>query len=949
MSLADQPVLLGGVAILVAVAAIYIVYNAAAGLPFAPKYEVDAAIPDAESLGKVGDVRLAGVLVGQVHGRHIETLPDGSTRAVLELALDPDLEPLPRGTSLRMRANSALGGSYVELLPGSSSAPLHGNPPTIDATDAPHTISLTDALEAYDARTRRAAARELTGYGDALAGRGADLNAFVAIAPELMLNLDGAARVLASPAANLGFFIDAFARFSEELAPAAEAQAGFVVALDRTFGALVPVRDDVAASATEAPPMLDAGIAGFASQRRMIRETAGLFATLAPGVRAARVAADDIAGAAVGTPPAFRSVRALAPRLETTGDRAHALRASARARPEPAHARRDLRRACSRRGRPPRRPGRVQLPERPAAQPALDAGGRHEHRQLAVGGHRAQPARRERRGGPVVGARGRPRARQLPPRDHHPVCRPGPGARVRVREREVPHRAARDRRRPRPAARAHGRDARHRGRAMRRRTVDRRSDLFVGLAVIGVAVFITYLAFFRPNPVAHRFTVKAVFTSTTGVRPGLTPVRIAGVDVGRVTHVESYRERDTSLVTMELDDRGLPVHADTQMRLRPRLFLEGNSFIQMSPGSPVEPAIREGATIPLRQTSVAVTFPHVLGALTSDTRRSLQQLLQAYGGALRDTPSAEEDATQVAAVAGRPAGVVLNEALFYAARAMPASAQVSDAFTGRERGQLRTAIRDFGTSADALDAPQLPSMLANLRRASAAFADESTAATDGLTVLPAALASSRRAFDRLTVALPPARALARASTASLPSLPAMFTAGVPWLAQARPLLGPDELGADLPPILSATRRLASGARPTGDFLARVGALSRCSTRVLIPTANARIEDGPRTAGTTVWSEFLSALVGIAGQAQNFDGNGFMIRGNPGGGSTPVATRNSRRLDQPMYGNAIAPPLGTRPKAPAGSSLPIVSSTPCAASKPPAVNGDAAAPGPKDGS
>jgi phospholipid/cholesterol/gamma-HCH transport system substrate-binding protein len=479
--------------------------------------------------------------------------------------------------------------------------------------------------------------------------------------------------------------------------------------------------------------------------------------------------------------------------------------------------------------------------------------------------------------------------------------------------------------------------------------VNARSDVVVGLAVIGAAIFVTYLAFFRPNPTAHRFTLKAVFTATTGVRPGLTPVRVAGVDVGKVTRVQSYRGRDTSLVTMELEDRGLPVHADAQLRLRPRLFLEGNSFVQMSPGSPGEPPVRAGTTIPLRQTSVAVTFPHVLGALTADTRRSLQELLQAYGGALRDPPTAEEDASQAPQVRGRPAGDVLNDALYYAARAMPTSAQVSDAFTGRERGQLRTAIRDFGIAADALDAPQLPSMLANLRRASGAFASEAAAVTDGLTVLPAALASSRRAFDRLVLALPPARALVRATTSSLPRLPAMLAAGVPWLAQARPLLGRDELGADLPPMLAATRQLARGARPTGDFLASVGALSRCSTRVLVPTANARIEDGPRTAGTTVWAEFLSALVGIAGQAQNFDGNGFMIRGNPGGGATPVATAVSRRLGQPMYGNAIAPPLGTRPKAPPGSTLPIVATTPCARSEPPDVNGPASAPGPRDGS
>ena len=82
-------------------------------------------------------------------------------------------------------------------------------------------------------------------------------------------------------------------------------------------------------------------------------------------------------------------------------------------------------------------------------------------------------------------------------------------------------------------------------------------------------------------------------------------------------------------------------------------------------------------------------------------------------------------------------------------------------------------------------------------------------------------------------------------------------------------------------------------RPAAGLFRELELLSRCSTRVLIPTANTQIEDGPRTSGTSTWAEFLSAVVGTNGAAQNFDGNGFMLRGHPGGGATPVTTGDTR--------------------------------------------------------
>jgi phospholipid/cholesterol/gamma-HCH transport system substrate-binding protein len=454
-----------------------------------------------------------------------------------------------------------------------------------------------------------------------------------------------------------------------------------------------------------------------------------------------------------------------------------------------------------------------------------------------------------------------------------------------------------------------------------------------GLAVVLAFVAVVWFAFARPDRSPGSFEVRAVFSSVTGLRPGLSPVRIAGVEVGRVTAVRSSGGTRRAVVTMRLHDEGLPLHVDATMKLRPRLFLEGNSFIEMHPGSPGAAVARSGFKVPLRQTAVAVTFPHVLGALDADTRLNLQRTIQAWGQALTTADT----------------GTSLNSALHNAAIVMPQSAVLSDASTGRERGDLARAIDGFGRTARALDdaGPQLGQLFNSLRRSSAAFAAESDALTSGLRELPGALRSTRVALREAGTAMGPATALARASVASLPTLPAAFRSGVPWLAQLRPLLSEAELGSTLDSLLPATRSLAGGLRPTASLFGGLDLLAGCSNRVLIPTSNAQISDGPRTAGISSWGELLSAFVGMSSVAQNYDGNGFFLRGHPGGGTTPVDTPKARYLDQEIYGHALAPPLATRPAAPASAPA-LRSDVACRTQSAPDLNGPGAAPGPADG-
>src|SRR5262249_46569062 len=125
----------------------------------------------------------------------------------------------------------------------------------------------------------------------------------------------------------------------------------------------------------------------------------------------------------------------------------------------------------------------------------------------------------------------------------------------------------------------------------------------------------------------HHYTIGAVFRTANNIKPG-SFVRIAGVNVGKVTEVDHMADdKQAAVVKMRIDDRGLPIHKDATLAIRPRIFLEGNFFVDLSPGSPSSPVISDGDTIPINQTRSPVQLDQILTSLQAPTRHELQQLL----------------------------------------------------------------------------------------------------------------------------------------------------------------------------------------------------------------------------------------------------------------------------------------------------------------------------------
>jgi len=183
----------------------------------------------------------------------------------------------------------------------------------------------------------------------------------------------------------------------------------------------------------------------------------------------------------------------------------------------------------------------------------------------------------------------------------------------------------------------------------------------VRLAAIVFAIMLPllYLGFTKNVPFTSGFQINAVFRSANSIRPG-SPVRVAGVNVGKVVEVTRYKNSDSANVKMEMDESGLPVHADAQLKIRPRIFLEGNFFVDLSPGTPGAPEVADGGTIPVTQTSTPVQLDQVLTSLQFNTREDLQVLLTQLGVGLNTKPTPEENAKLDPEVQNTTGGEALN-------------------------------------------------------------------------------------------------------------------------------------------------------------------------------------------------------------------------------------------------------------------------------------------------
>jgi ABC-type transporter Mla subunit MlaD len=437
-----------------------------------------------------------------------------------------------------------------------------------------------------------------------------------------------------------------------------------------------------------------------------------------------------------------------------------------------------------------------------------------------------------------------------------------------------------------------------------------------GVAAIVATAIVVWLAFAGLPVGSSGYELQAMFKDVGGV-DARTPVRIAGVEVGKVAKVEPAADGSAaSVVTMELEDSALPLHTDATLKVRSRLFLEGNVFLDLRPGTPNAPELEDGGLIKLSHTAAPVRLGDVLNTFPASTRGGLQQLVKGYGSALSGTPEPGEDDDQDPQVKGLTAAGALNRSLNDAPEALRGIALVSDALGGEDARDVSRLIRGGQRVAGALASTEeeLAGLVVRLNVTAGALARERRSLRAGLGRLPGVLEQAVPALDRVGEALPPARAFAREAIPGVRELPDTIETSLPWIAQTRRLVSKPELQGlvdDLAPAVDDLARTTDAAVP---LLRRLDRVNRCALEVVLPTVNKKIADGPQSTRIANYKEFFQAMVGLTGESQNFDGNGPYTRLQPGGGPVTVKTGDVPGQG-PLFGNASVRPLGTRPARP----------------------------------
>jgi phospholipid/cholesterol/gamma-HCH transport system substrate-binding protein len=388
------------------------------------------------------------------------------------------------------------------------------------------------------------------------------------------------------------------------------------------------------------------------------------------------------------------------------------------------------------------------------------------------------------------------------------------------------------------------------------------SELKAGVIGAVLIALFGWFGFTKANPFADPYELQALMRTANGLAPR-APVRIAGVEVGKVKKVEALGSDSGAgaRVTMEIEKRGLPIHEDASLKVRPRIFLEGNMFVDLEPGTASSPVLEDGARpIPMTRTAAPVQVGQVLAELQADTRADLRSLLHEYSGALRGSGARG-----------------FNRSIRHWEDAYRGAALANDAALGLEptrdlRRLLNGQRRTF--AALARDEQALKGLITSFNTTAAAFARESGALAASVPALRDTLRVGHPALASLNAALPSLRLFAREALPGVRSSGPTLDALVPFMRQLRALVGPRELrGAarELRRRVPGLTRLTLRLVPQ---LARLRSLGACTNEVLAPFFQSRIPDPdfPANSNQKVIEQMQRSFVGLAGESRLFDAN-----------------------------------------------------------------------------
>jgi ABC-type transporter Mla subunit MlaD len=305
-SIAANPILIGGVTVLVTIVAVFLSYNANHGLPFVPTYQVDVVVPNSAGLIAGNEVRIGGDRVGIVRKITGFSRRDGSTAARMELALDSKSDHLPIDSTVAIRPKSPLGLKYVLINRGRLSRTIPQGGTITAPRDPVRPVDIDDFFNMFDEPTREGSADNLLAYGTGFAGRGGDLNKAFSDLEPLVDRADPVLTNLTSSATGFERLFPAFAQAAAEVAPVAEIQGRLFAQGSQTFQAFADNADALQKAIAGGPQALAVATRELPAQAGFEEDSTELFRRLKTPLRSLARASTDLAPAFRAGVPALR-------------------------------------------------------------------------------------------------------------------------------------------------------------------------------------------------------------------------------------------------------------------------------------------------------------------------------------------------------------------------------------------------------------------------------------------------------------------------------------------------------------------------------------------------------------------------------------------------------------------------------------------------------------------
>jgi virulence factor Mce-like protein len=286
-----HPLAVAAIVIAVAVAITYYAFNR--GVPFVHRFTLDALVTNSVNVRNGDPVRIGGIDVGQVAG----VTPAGQNSKI-ELTLNGSALPIHRNATIRIRDRLFLEGSYyLELDPGTPSAPVIGDGGTIPLARTSSPVQFFQLLSTFNLPTRSGLASAVNALDEGLGpspgqplqdSGAAGLKATAAQLQPLLADTAVFSRALrgTSPG-DVGRLLSSSSRLAGTLAASSGQLADLVRGLGTTAAALTSSDGALAQSVSGLDQTLRATPASLTAVDRALPPATALARALDPSLQAA--------------------------------------------------------------------------------------------------------------------------------------------------------------------------------------------------------------------------------------------------------------------------------------------------------------------------------------------------------------------------------------------------------------------------------------------------------------------------------------------------------------------------------------------------------------------------------------------------------------------------------------------------------------------------------------